>query len=493
MEKFINKNFFSVHMVRFEELLEQNPWWRIKDWELKDRTLSAIKNSYFKIERKLFDYKNPVNVIYGPRQVGKTTHLKLNIKKLIESGVEPHSIAYFSCDALLTNKREELRDALNILLGRGIKYLLIDEISNIKDWSYELKNFIDAGKFDSVKVIVTGSPFGTREILPGRKVQHFFMMPATFREFVLNLSQNISKETQQAFNLSSTEIEEIKTLAQKLSKTNFLFSDTKSIQRELKKIDVYFLVLEKLFNFYVITGGFPSLINSYIRFKCGKDELLLLEEIKINEERIMDSIQKAGKNEGICFQLINSINKRLSSRYSFSQLKETEIDLSKETITTYIDHLKKVYLIKVIYAYDLGKEEPAYKKDKKIYLIDPSLYHKKKLLEEDEIRKDEEYLSKVVESIVGINLSYLNEDVFTPTDSFLFFWYNSKEIDFIFKERELFGIEIKFRMKVDKIYKISQIKEYFTLTKKTYALSKKEKLIPVSLFLPLLRNKESYI
>ncbi|MEK6857770.1 MAG: AAA family ATPase [Nanoarchaeota archaeon] len=480
-------------MVRIEDILEQNLWWRIKEWESKDRTLSAVQNSSFRVKRKLFDYKNTVSIIYGPRQVGKTTYLKLNIKKLIENGIEPVSIAYFSCDALLTNKREELREAINLLLERGIKYLFIDEISNINDWSYELKNFIDSGKFDLIKVLVTGSPFGTREILPGRKVQHFFIMPSTFREFVIALSQNVNEKTQRAFNLSGAEIEEIETLAQKLSKIDFDFSDTKSLKKKLKKIDIYFFILEKLFNFYLITGGFPSLIDSYIQFKYTKNELFLSEEIKTNEERVIDSIKKAGKNEGICFQLINSINKRLCSRYSFSQLKETEIDLSKETIITYIDHLKKVYLVKVIYAYDFGKEEPAYKKDKKIYLIDSSLYHKRKILEEDEIRQDEEYLSKIVESIVGINLSYLKEDIFTPTDSFLFFWYNSKEIDFVFKEKKTFAIEVKFRRKIDKIYKISQIKEYLVLTKKTYDLSKKEKLIPVFLFLPLLKNKESYL
>ena len=315
MGKFINKRVLIVIMVRIEDILEQNLWWRIKEWESKDRTLSAVQNSSFRVKRKLFDYKNTVSIIYGPRQVGKTTYLKLNIKKLIENGIEPVSIAYFSCDALLTNKREELREAINLLLERGIKYLFIDEISNINDWSYELKNFIDSGKFDLIKVLVTGSPFGTREILPGRKVQHFFIMPSTFREFVIALSQNVNEKTQRAFNLSGAEIEEIETLAQKLSKIDFDFSDTKSLKKKLKKIENYFFILEKLFNFYLITGGFPSLIDSYIQFKYTKNELFLSDEIKTNEERVIDSIKKAGKNEGICFQLINSINKRLCSRY----------------------------------------------------------------------------------------------------------------------------------------------------------------------------------
>ena len=133
------------------------------------------------------------------------------------------------------------------------------------------------------------------------------------------------------------------------------------------------------------------------------------------------------------------------------------------------------------------------RKNKKIYLLDPFLYHEEKILEADNILADEEYLSKIVESITAINLSYLKEDFFNPLETFLFFWYNTQEIDFVMNNKELFAVEVKFRKKVDKSYKISQIKNYITLTKNLLKFDKEEIFIPIFLFLILLKNKEGYL
>ncbi len=40
------------------------------------------------------------SLIMGPRQSGKTTAMKLAIKELIDSGVDPSAVFYFSCDSL---------------------------------------------------------------------------------------------------------------------------------------------------------------------------------------------------------------------------------------------------------------------------------------------------------------------------------------------------------------------------------------------------------
>ncbi len=480
-------------MVEAKEIIEQNPWWRIEKWQEFDKHLLMLKESPFQVKRKEAQFTNKVNLIYGPRQVGKTTFLKLMIKKLIEEKLSPEKIAYFSCDTLITNKREEFREAINFFLEREIKYLFIDEISNIKEWGYEIKYFIDSGKFESLKVFITGSPFGMKEHLPGRKLNYFYLMPLTFREFLINLPLNLNEKTKIAFNLKNTEIEEIKALDKLLTSTIYNFTEFNSLKEKLKKLENHSSILEKLFYFYLLVGGFPSVINNFIKYRIEKNRVHLLEEIKTSKERLIDSLRKSGKNEGICFQLINSIKKRLSSRYSFTELKETEISLGKETIINYLNHLKNIFLLKIVYAYDFGKEEVGWKKSKKIYLLDPFLYHEEKILEMESVIADEEYLSKIVESITAINLSYLKEDFLNPLETFLFFWYNSKEIDFIFNDKKLFAIEVKFRKKVERAYKISQIKNYLTLTKNLLKFDDKEIFVPIFLFLILLKSKEIYL
>ena len=133
------------------------------------------------------------------------------------------------------------------------------------------------------------------------------------------------------------------------------------------------------------------------------------------------------------------------------------------------------------------------KKDKKIYLIDPFLYHEERIFEEEKILYDEEYLSKIVESITAINLSYLKEDILNPLESFLFFWYGTKEIDFVLKEKSFIGIEVKYREKIECFEQIDQIKDYIVLTKNMLRLEGKISFIPVFLFLALLKNNDNYL
>ncbi|MEO2152372.1 MAG: AAA family ATPase, partial [Thermococcus sp.] len=81
-----------------EELaVVQNPWWSDADAiYLDDKVKRALSR-----EPKLLYRFEPVNkILIGPRQVGKTTYMKLSIAHLIESGVNPRNIMYFSCDLL---------------------------------------------------------------------------------------------------------------------------------------------------------------------------------------------------------------------------------------------------------------------------------------------------------------------------------------------------------------------------------------------------------
>ena len=82
-------------------MIKQNPWWRdkteiendedIKKWREGSRKwIPFVMN---KISLKPFS----LNFIFGPRQVGKTTLVKLLIKKLLDEGVEKEKIFYFRC------------------------------------------------------------------------------------------------------------------------------------------------------------------------------------------------------------------------------------------------------------------------------------------------------------------------------------------------------------------------------------------------------------
>jgi predicted AAA+ superfamily ATPase len=94
--------------TELEILSKQNPCWKdkaeiendedIRKW--KEGKRKWIPSEINEISLKPFS----LNFIFGQRQVGKTTLLKLLIKKLLEEGVEKERIFYFRCDKLTDYK-----------------------------------------------------------------------------------------------------------------------------------------------------------------------------------------------------------------------------------------------------------------------------------------------------------------------------------------------------------------------------------------------------
>jgi hypothetical protein len=117
-----------------------------------------------------------VYTLRGPRQVGKTTLVKL-IKKLVDDGVEGRRIFYWTCD--LEQGKKDLHSILNTYIDttREIHsdrlYIFLDEISTVKDWQNTIKYLFDLGKLDKTTSILTGSHSidikKASEKLPGRR------------------------------------------------------------------------------------------------------------------------------------------------------------------------------------------------------------------------------------------------------------------------------------------------------------------------------------
>jgi predicted AAA+ superfamily ATPase len=123
--------------------------------------------------------KRKVVIVYGPRQVGKTTL----VKKLYEEYVGAKQ--FIDCDfedqrSLLTNIS---RERFAILLG-DTKLLCIDEAQRVENIGLTLKIIHD--NFKEVTVIATGSSSfemanSIKEPLTGRKIEHI-MLPFSTQE-----------------------------------------------------------------------------------------------------------------------------------------------------------------------------------------------------------------------------------------------------------------------------------------------------------------------
>ena len=132
--------------------------------------------------------------ITGGRRVGKSTVLKQWMADLLDAGVQPQRILY------LTGELIDDHHALVSLLTRVTPdrspalpaYLIVDEVTYIRDWDRGVKYLADAGLLDDVVLVLTGSDSviirEARTRLPGRRGRaprvDFHLYPLSFAEYL---------------------------------------------------------------------------------------------------------------------------------------------------------------------------------------------------------------------------------------------------------------------------------------------------------------------
>jgi len=144
-----------------------------------------------RLEKRLLDEEPLIQVLVGPRQVGKTT----GIKQLLERYAAPFH--YASADDVLNSDSSWLLEQWQkaILMGKG-SLLAIDEVQKIPNWSESLKALWDKNPFE-LRVVVLGSSAlqiqsGLTESLAGRfeltRVHHW-----TFAEMQLAFGYDLER------------------------------------------------------------------------------------------------------------------------------------------------------------------------------------------------------------------------------------------------------------------------------------------------------------
>jgi hypothetical protein len=159
-------------------LRDLNPWW--VTGEVRPVPPAYRRPLVADLGGRLRRPKGLVEVIRGPRQVGKTTGLQQVIQDLLAGGVRGEDVLFVRFDLELL--REEpaalrsvvawwVREVRRRPLDRGAAgYVLLDEIHKLRRWSEEVKHL---GDTHPVRLVLTGSSSvlvarGGRESLAGR-------------------------------------------------------------------------------------------------------------------------------------------------------------------------------------------------------------------------------------------------------------------------------------------------------------------------------------
>ncbi len=136
----------------------------------------------------VFNVRNRLTGLIGPRGVGKTTLLLQYIKnELFKDG----KCFYFSADLIYFQQTTLLEFVSNLHLIEGHQIIFIDEIHKYQGWNQELKNLYDA--FPSLKIIFSGSSMldliqGSHDL--SRRAKLYRLHGLSFREY-LNFALNL--------------------------------------------------------------------------------------------------------------------------------------------------------------------------------------------------------------------------------------------------------------------------------------------------------------
>jgi len=454
------------------ELAIQNPWWKNKSEIKTDEKVSEALQKKIKVVYKLKNKQN--RIVLGPRQVGKTSMLKLLIYDLIVNNhVNPLDICYFSCEPLVTKNDiiEVVKEFGKLSSQNSFKYIFLDEVTQIPGWELAIKFILETKLSERKMIIATGSNAlllkkGV-ERLPGRNISIELFLPLSFREFLMNFG---SKQLKQ--KLKELKINNI--------------PDLPKINKSALSLSMFSDEIESKFNFYLKAGGYLKAIYE------------LLEKGKLSEETyetyiswILGDLSRLGKKEHIFKSLLMGIIKNYGTKFSLHSIaKETEIK-SHISVADYLDILQSLLLINQLYQMDYNKKIPLFRKEKKNYFVDPFLYNVCKGYingkYQDYSDKNKE---RIIEGIVCESLTRLAR-VNLDASSSLWFFMKKKETDFIFRENnKLVGIELKWQNKVNKsdFNNFGLFKNRILLSKKDLEFKTENNflIIPAYLFLSLI-------
>lgn len=444
-------------------LADQNIWWKGREKMDNDYDIARWMSKKHRWEPRILGEIGmepySLHIVLGPRQVGKTTAVKLLIRRLVAEK-DPRSVFYFNCEELADYK--ELSAALETYLefreksGIGGSFIFLDEITSPKEWYRSIKSLIDSGKFRNDVVVLTGSSSinlrGQAELFPGRrgKGRDFVLLPLSFREFIRVFRPDIHGKIEPANDMSA-----------------------KEIARKSAQAAVFTKELNALLEQYFARGGFPLSLDAEERTEAGRAYL----------SWIKTEVLKAGRSDAIAREIIKVLLEKMQTPVSWEDIsKDIEIK-SPKTVAAYVQLLRSIFSIILLYHIDLSSKSIKFGKNKKVYPIDPVLLD---VFEDWCMFRLKNKESILAESLAAMHLTRYSAQKRGSTllDEGVFYWMGDTEIDIILNDGGAHrGFEVKWTDKFD-VKPQPHLKDFMVISKSRF--SDNPAAVPLSIFLSLL-------
>ena len=357
------------------EIRKQNPWWespkRIgEDPKIMDFEASKVKWAP-RLKKYIFLDKNVVYSIRGPRQVGKTTLIKLIIRELLQKS-NPTNIIYFACDLLKDNLA--LKDLLDTYFtwvrtqNNERVHIFLDEISSVNDWQKSIKQFVDINGNNNITIVITGSHTldikNSTERMPGRVGEkenvpvHKILLPMKFAEYVQMRNPELYRQAQD-FKLDIAE-DRGKQFMELMS--GRIPASANNLRRLTPELDA-------LLDEYLLTGGIMVAVNEYA--KSGRISSQIYD---LYIRQIMGDMSRINRDERTAKRILASMLKKVGSSYSWNSIKKDADIPAQQTVDQYINILHNMFILNIVYKIELdGAVKHA--SDKKAYILNPFIFH----------------------------------------------------------------------------------------------------------------------
>ena len=367
-------------------------------------------NRQLEVDIKPFLAKKEAISIVGPRQAGKTTFIE-NLAKQFKNNGKTVKFITFEKRADLDLFNNNIEDFKKIILQYDVVF--IDEFQYSKDGGQKLKYLYDTTE---IKFIISGSSsldltFQTGKYMVGRLLE-FSLMPFSFREF-------LSARDQEMYNI----------LPDKTGRNLFKFEIKNSFGQEINNR------LIKLFEEYIIFGGYPAVVLS----ESNKEKEKILESIysKYLLKDIKDLLRLATDSE--LERLGKFLAGQIGNIIKYQELSNAS-GLNYKELKKHLNILEKTYIIALASPFFTNKRTELVK-NPKIYFKDIGLRNYSLTDFRDcGVRNDigamvENYGYNLLTGIFGGNIKYWRTKA-------------KAEVDFVIeKEQAIYPIEIKYSSK----------------------------------------------
>lgn len=433
-----------------DQILSQNPWWSDGGWRSRDRHLEMLANQPARLPADLVGAidldEAGIHVLRGPRQVGKTTDLKLLADRALSQERHSRSVIYLTLDLIEDEPHaalfETVKRAKALARHSGPGVVLLDEVTGVARWQTAVKALWDDGTIADDVVVCTGSSAidlqrGAAERLPGRRGagEDHLVLPQWFSSFARAIDRSIPESPRLT-------IADVRTSAG---------------EDVLREAQIHGPALKKALDLYLLFGGLPAAVAEAAAGATDPSERVK----RVLTDSLIKEVQRRGASIPAAHALLERVLRSLGSKTDWSRMaREMDVPLgrrrgstSHNTLREYIELLAGGYFLFVLYFWRASSQTNSLSNEKKVFFADPLLH----TIALDLVPGAVADVPALVENAVGLALLRRYEPQGRLIESFispdrLHVWRTARagEVDFVAgPRRELDAVEVKHRRHID--------------------------------------------